>query len=272
MEIVKSFKCSGGSFNSGWFFSEAQNTLAGQAQEAIFKFNKYLYKATFISPKHKLDLFDRLVTPILNYGCEVWGFAQANAIERVNVQFCKKVLGMKRSTQNDFVHGELGRTSYLTKRYLIFIKYWFKILLALDNKYIKLVYNLMLQDLEVLPNKVNWASLLHHLLMSLGFNEFWINQGVDNMNFFLSMAKQELTDNFLQGWQERLNNSSRAKFYNAIYKFQFQPYLDNINVLKFSQALNKLRMSSHRLEVEVGKWARPNRIPIDERKCSSCGK
>ena len=96
------------------------------------------------------------------------------------------------------------------------IKYWFKILLAPDNKYIKLVFNLMLQDLEVLPNKVNWASLLHHLLMSLGFNEVWINQGVGNMNMFLSMAKQGFTDDFLQGWQERLNNSSRANFYSAI--------------------------------------------------------
>ena len=69
----------------GGSFSEAQNTLAGQAQKAILKLNKYLYKFTFISPKHKLDLFDKLVTPILNYGYEVWGFAQANAIERVHM-------------------------------------------------------------------------------------------------------------------------------------------------------------------------------------------
>ena len=139
-------------------------------------------------------------------------------------------------------------------------------------KYIKFVYNLMLQDLELLPNKVNWASLLHHLLMSLGFNEVWINQGVGNMNVFLSMAKQRLTDNFLQRWQERFNNSSHANLYSAISKFQFQPYLDNIDILKFSQALSNLRMSSHKLEVEAGRWARPNRIPIDERKCSTCGK
>ena len=119
------------------------------------------------------------------------------------MQFCKKVLGVKKSTQNDFVYGELGRTSYLSKRYFLIIKYWFKILLAPHNKYIMLVYNLMLQDLEVLSNKVNWASLLHHLLMSLGFNEVWINQGMGNVNVFLSMAKQRLTDNFLQGWQER---------------------------------------------------------------------
>ena len=46
-------------------FSEVQNTLAGQAQKAIFKSNKYLYKFPLISPKHKLDLFDKLVSLFL---------------------------------------------------------------------------------------------------------------------------------------------------------------------------------------------------------------
>ena len=146
-----------------------QTILAGQAQKAIFKLNSYLYKFTSILPKHKLDLFDKLIAPILNYSCEVWGFIQANAIERVHLQFCKKLLGVKKSTQNDFVYGELGRTNYISKRYAIIIKYWFKILTAPENKYIKLVYNMMLSDLELFPNKVNWVSLVRHLLMSLGF-------------------------------------------------------------------------------------------------------
>ena len=31
--------------------------------------------------------------------------------------------------------------------------------------------------------------------------------------------------------------------------------------------MKKLRVASHRLEIEVGRWARPYRVPIDERKC-----
>ena len=55
------------------------------------------------------------------------GFSQANAIERVYLQFCKCLLGVKKTTQNDFVYGELGRTTCITKRYLLIIKFWFKI-------------------------------------------------------------------------------------------------------------------------------------------------
>ena len=73
LEIVKSFKYLGIVFTVGGSFAEAQNTLAGQAQKAIFELNKYLYKFTYITPKPNLELFDKLITPILNYGCEVWG-------------------------------------------------------------------------------------------------------------------------------------------------------------------------------------------------------
>ena len=95
IEIVRSFKYLGIVFTTGGSFSEAQTTLAGQAQKAILKLNKYLYKFTYVSPKHKLELFDKLISPILNYSCEVWGFCQANAVERVHMQFCKKLLGVK---------------------------------------------------------------------------------------------------------------------------------------------------------------------------------
>ena len=48
--------------------------------------------------------------------------------ERVHLQFCKKLLGVKKSTQNDFIHGELGRVSLQTSILYSVINYWFKIL------------------------------------------------------------------------------------------------------------------------------------------------
>ena len=92
-------------------------TISGQALKAIFKMNKHLYKFTELSVSHKMDLFDELITPILNYASEVWGFDHGKAIERVHLQFCKQILKVKRSTQNDFVYGELGRIDFQCMRY-----------------------------------------------------------------------------------------------------------------------------------------------------------
>ena len=95
--------------------------------------NKYLHKFTSLSVQNRLDLFEKLITPILNYGSQVWGFAQCACIERVHLQFCKRLLGVKKCTQNDFVYGELGRLNFQYVRYFIIIKYWVKIVHANDN-------------------------------------------------------------------------------------------------------------------------------------------
>ena len=80
---------------------------------------KYLNKFANVTHSHYLQLFDKLVPPILNYASEVWGFAKAAHIERVHLLFCKKLLSVKQCTQNDFVYGELGVDTFTQ---LFFIK------------------------------------------------------------------------------------------------------------------------------------------------------
>ena len=211
--ILNNIICTGGSF------SEYHKTLAGQALKAIFKLNRYLYNFTNITPRYRLELFDKLVTPILNYGSEVWGFDQAKQIERIHMLFCKQLLGVKTATQNDFVYGELGRTNYYTRRIYIIIKYWFKVIYADERKYISKIYNVMLNDIADRQNIQNWASLVRNTLANLGFFEVWLAQGVGDMNKFLLILKQRLADNFLQNWSERLEASSKASFYKHICIF-----------------------------------------------------
>ena len=81
----------------------------------------------------------------------------------------------------------------------------------------------------------------------------WLAQGVGDLKLFLSLFRQRLNDNFIQRWNERIEESTRATFYKTFATFDFQTYLDTINVKKLRVALTKLRLSSHRLEIEVGR-------------------
>ena len=57
---------------------------------------------------------------------------------------------------------------------LLIVKYWFKILAAQESKYIKLIYNLMLQDIELEPNKINWTFInVTGFLLRLVKWRFW---------------------------------------------------------------------------------------------------
>ena len=84
--------------------------------------------------------------------------------------FYKRLLGVKKTTQNDFVCGELGRRPLICNKYFIIIKFWFNILNCTEHKYINKVYNILLSDIENNNNVVNWASLLRDILCKLGFN------------------------------------------------------------------------------------------------------
>ena len=265
IEIVKKFCYLGIVFTSGGSSFETQKTISGQALKAIFTLNKYLHNFTPFSPAHILDLFDKLITPILNYGSEVWGFHAAKAIETLHMQFCKRMIGVKQSTQNDFVYGELGRIDYQVHRYINIIKYWLKVIYTDEHKYIKCIYIMMY------PNKHNWASHVKHLLSRLGFLEVWNAQRVGNINNFLNTFKTRVKDIFVQDWHARLEASTRARCYINIANFQHQKYLELIKVEKYRRSLCKLRVSSHRLEVEMGRWAKPNKIPLDNRKYRACG-
>ena len=74
IEKVNKFCYLGVVFTSGGSNFETQKTLSGQELKAVFTLNKYLFNFTALSPLHKLELFDKLVSPILNFGCEVWDF------------------------------------------------------------------------------------------------------------------------------------------------------------------------------------------------------
>ena len=108
----------------------------------------------------------------------------------MHLQFCKKLLGVKRSTQNDFIYGELGRVPLQNKFFLSILNYWFNILESEESRFIKNAYQLLLNDIANKPNCVNWVSKVNGLLSSLGFHDVWVNQGVGNKRAFLNVCKQ----------------------------------------------------------------------------------
>jgi hypothetical protein len=57
----------------------------------------------------QLKLFDSLVSPILLYASEVWGFENKESIEKVHLQFCKNILKVQSTTPNYMVYRELDR-------------------------------------------------------------------------------------------------------------------------------------------------------------------
>ena len=270
LEIVNNFKYLGVIFTVGGSFNTTFEALYGQALKSLCMLKFYMVKFPSMSISHKCELFDKLIEPILSYGCEIWGMNEAVKLENIHLKFCKQILGVRSQTQNTFVYGELGRYPLKIKRLLRVVKYWFKIIRSTNEKYIKHVYDMMLNDFQLFPEKKSWVKSIRNIFENLGFNIVWLNQGVENVKLFLSVFKQRIYDNYNQIWNSDLQNSSRAKTYRLYSDFVFQPYLNSIKIDKFRIALTRFRVSAHRLEIEAGRWHKPNKIPYNERKCKLC--
>ena len=65
LDIVNKFSYIGLIFATGVSFQTAQATIAGQAHKAIVILHRYFRKFVNVTPCHVLDLFHKLVTPIL---------------------------------------------------------------------------------------------------------------------------------------------------------------------------------------------------------------
>ena len=258
-------------FSSNGSYSRTQSTLADQANKAIFQLHKILLRFKGITLSAALDLFDKLITPILCYGCEVWGFHSAPDIERVHLSFCKRIMCVKKSSQNAFVYGLLGRFPLELNRQCRIMSYWLKIVTGCKSLYVSQLYQASLSRLDNIASQ-NWAREIKQLLCSVGFGDVWYSQGVANPVGFINAFRVRIRDIYKQNWNASLQNSPRARFFRSVVnEHQFYNQLDMLDKKSHRIALARFMASSHRLGVETGRWARPI-IPFEQRLCENCQK
>ena len=208
LEVVDSFKYLGITFNYNGKFTVAKKRLLAQASKAMFVVLNRV-SALKLPMDIQLQLFKCLVEPVLTYGCEVWGYEDCRLLERLHLKFCKYVLGLKRSTPNAMVYGELG--SYpvqITIKYKV-IGYWLRLIASKENKLSHIMYKMLLKLYNDNVYKSPWLKFVHSTLDACGLSFVWAGQTeyfVFNQGWVLLTVKRVLQDQFVQEWQESLAN------------------------------------------------------------------
>ena len=210
---VDKFSYLGLVFNFNGKFTVAQKNLSLQSRKAVFAL-KSKCSPLYLNHVTLLSLFDTYVSSVCNYACEVWGFHTAPDIEKVHLDYCKNILGVKRSTPNSMVYNELGRYPLICIRKIRIIKYWLKLIVA-DNCILRNAYEYLYEQCEAGRTKNNWAYCVKQELCSLGLSEIWINQKLMNPKYILSIVKQRIFDQCKQSFDSFFASSSKC----ALYKF-----------------------------------------------------
>ena len=124
LEATSEYKYLGIVLSDNGSFRPAISTLANQSRKACFSLLKSLSHLSHPNPSLQCYLFDSLVRPVAEYGCEIWGYARAEELEVIHQRFCKFALGVPITITNLACYGKLGRFPLTIKRK---VKYWLRV-------------------------------------------------------------------------------------------------------------------------------------------------
>ena len=132
-------------------FSSAMKILYKKGLKAMFCLLNNVNKTRQLPVKILLDLFDKMISPVILYNCEIWGASllrKKNYSERnhaktlfhlqclqedLHMKLMKIALSVNSKATNFAVRSELGRFPLHIKIYTAMFKYWNRLNNFIDN-------------------------------------------------------------------------------------------------------------------------------------------
>ena len=268
VEIVKEFKYLGILFTQNGRFVQNTKKLADIACKSMHLLRRRIVNLN-LPIDCQLKLFDQTVVPILLYGCEIFGFENIYAIEKIHLQFLKSIFKLKKSTPNVMVYGEFGRYPLEILVKIRMVKFWFKLLSGKNTKIActmyKLLYYLFKEDIY----KSKWILKIQNILQEVGLNYIWLDNDVQNIDHLCNTINTRLQSQFVQNWNQKIFDTSKCLNYR-IFKtiFTLEKYVTEMP-LKSAITLAKFRTTNNKLPIEKGRWDNTNR---NLRICNLCNK
>ncbi len=266
IDIANDFEYLGITFTRTCNFDLTKKRLADKALRAMYELLKIgrLYK---LSIKLQLELFDKMVKPILLYGCEIWGFGKNDVLERIHLKFCKIILNLKSSTPNYMVYGELGRFPIDIDIKIRCVSFWYRLSFGKEKKISNIMYRLSKKFYDNGNVTYKLLNFMKSIFDNCGCSYIWetnIPPTVTALKFFI---KERLSDQFKQNWHTLIMDSSKSINYR-IFKtdLAFEFYFSTLNI-KDSITFCRFRITNSYLSIEMGRW---RNIQRENRTCNLC--
>ena len=110
IEVVNEYVYLATTFSSNGSMRAAVLKQIAQARRAMFKLRAIAVSLN-LPVTTQCELYDRMVGPVLTYGCEVWGTKYIDLIEIFHRRFMRQLLKLPRSTAKCMLYGERGNAA-----------------------------------------------------------------------------------------------------------------------------------------------------------------
>ena len=266
LKLLKPYKYLGLEFSSTGSFKNTIESLKIQASRAMFSLISKARRNS-LPIDIQLQLFDSLVLPIMLYGCEIWGNANIDALDKLHLKFLKMVLGVQGKTCNNIVYGELGRYPlevYIRKRA---IGFWARMLTNKESKISRVFYD-HLRALSLNNHyKCKWIDFIKTILQDCDLHNIWQSHQFQSVDSIKSAVGKKLRDKFVTKWRNELNAMTSCDVYvNFKKNFKLEDYLTYLNPV-LRRPVCALRTNNTRLPKVLGRFTG---IPRASRHCTLC--
>lgn len=188
-------------------------------------------------------------------------------VEKVQLEYLKNVLGVRRQTPTLAVYAETGRFPLLIRQKMSTINYWARICCLLE-------YDILHKCLTIQNNMhskgVNcWFSKVVNIMKSCDT----LNWEVEDPQTVVSKLKIHLYTNEQTRILDAIQNTASQPKLRTYKLFKsnycIEPYLTLNLPNKLYKSIARFRTSSHNLRIETGRHESP-KLPLEERICNKC--
>ena len=116
------------------------------------------------------NLFEKLVFPIMLYGCEIWGAQPLNMLE-IFYRKLKKIIHLRPSTPGCMVYGEVGKLPLQVTVDKDLISYWLRLLNKDESTLAHIIYIIVLNLFVFDEYKVKWLCWVKNIIDSCGLSD-----------------------------------------------------------------------------------------------------
>ena len=266
VDVVTDYVYLGTTFNYNGKFNKAKSKQVLQAKKATFSLLTKVRKLN-LSADVFVELFERLVIPVLLYGSEIWGYEDLKQVQIMYNNAMRNFLRLHKNTSMCMVKGELGLkdiSEYVNNRMLNF---WYNVATGDESKISSILYKWikLLHDQNIF--KSAWLDKIKTTLDHMGMSYLFHNIESTNKNWFKNTVKLKLKDICEQEWADSVFSNTTCLNYRAMTNCRkLQDYLINLPS-QYMYALCKFKCANHKMPIVTGRYSG---IPLDDRKCTLC--
>lgn len=269
-------------FDQNGSFSSANSELRAKALRAYYSLKNNIIKSS-LSFKSTTTLFDTLVKPVLLYGCQIIAphfktmkylynlktetpsdnflkYLAQDHYERFHLKFLKWNLSVHQKASNVGCWGDSGRYPLFVEAIKLSIDYFERA----QDSFNKSDGTLLAAAFSVQKDLgLDWYTNLTKVCSR------YQDSSISTKRQSTSVAEC-VRKEFTKHWSICKSTSPKLEFYNQIKSdFRTEDYLSLVEDPNHRASLTRLRISSHNLYIERGRYETPL-VPREDRWCTYC--